>query len=333
MTGKKFKDADSNWGSRALPVLKSMASTAKRWSRRFCISRHRGSVVNDSGPTISVQVMSDLHLEAGQAYQTFEITPCAPYLLLAGDVGRLQDYDYYCEFLQRQCPRFEKVCLVLGNLEFHGLSRTEGLTLAANLQAEPGLSQRLKVLNRTRFDLTPRITILGCTLHPYLQSQVRDTIQQEVSDFNRISRWTMREHNSEHRQDVRWLKAELERLSIENSRRIIVIATHHAPSIKPTSRSGDGKSLWSLDLSRNLLLGEARTWLGLDNVRYWIFGHTHWNMHKKVVANLEMVSNQRGHMQTRRASAPKPVGFWKTWNRREPYHDLYFNPNKVLTLP
>jgi len=174
----------------------------KRWARGLCFSR---VAVNDAGPTIAMQVMSDLHLEIGRSYQTFDITPRAPYLLLAGNVGRLQDYDLYCEFLQRQCARFKHVCLILGNLEFFGLSRTEGLTLAESLQAEPGLCQKLKILNRTRFDLTPRITILGCTLQPYLQSQARDTIQQKVSEFVRISRWTVNDHNSEHRSDVRWV--------------------------------------------------------------------------------------------------------------------------------
>ena len=351
------------------PFSRDMA--VKRWSRRLCLP---STAINDAGPTIAMQVMSDLHLEIGRAYQTYDIVPCAPYLLLAGDVGRLQDYDLYCEFLQRQCARFKKVCLVLGNLEFYGLSRAEGLVLANNLQAEPGLCHGLKILNRTRFDLTPRITILGCTLQPYLPSQARDTLQQKVSDFKRIARWTVSDHNSEHRNDVRWvsmtssercnlfclqvqlsacpcltsprsyrdmvadriilqLKAEIERLGTENSRRLIVIVTHHAPTLKPTSRSSQKQGLWSPDLTRDLLLGEAKTWLGIEKVRYWCFGHTHWNMHKRVVARLEMVSNQRGHIQSRIVKAPKPKSWWKRWNYKDTNGDLYFNPRKVLKLP
>lgn len=48
---------------------------------------------------IPFQVMSDLHLEVGQQYTSFRISPCAPYLILAGDIGRLSDYVAYRDFL------------------------------------------------------------------------------------------------------------------------------------------------------------------------------------------------------------------------------------------
>lgn len=94
----------------------------------------------------------------------------APYLVVAGDIGRLWDYSSYLVFLQAQCGRFLGVFLVLGNHEFIGVSREEGLQLAKNLEDEPILGGKLVVLNRTRFDLASdsNITILGCTL----QSQI-----------------------------------------------------------------------------------------------------------------------------------------------------------------
>ncbi|KAK2746022.1 hypothetical protein FQN55_005844 [Onygenales sp. PD_40] len=91
--------------------------------------------------------MSDLHLEVGQQYANFHITPRATRLILAGDIGRLADYEAFRDFLQLQCEKFALVYLVLGNHEFFGVSRQGGLRLAAMLQQEPGLSDKLIVMN------------------------------------------------------------------------------------------------------------------------------------------------------------------------------------------
>jgi hypothetical protein len=132
------------------------------------------------------QVMSDLHLEVGRQYHhhhapspsplpplslipsealsprpsssasacVFTIPRRAPYLILAGDVGRLADFDEYRAFVAAQCALFDAVFLVLGNHEFYGLSRAEGLRRADALQRDASMRGRLFVLNRTRVDLT-----------------------------------------------------------------------------------------------------------------------------------------------------------------------------------
>src|SRR3954465_12501273 len=82
----------------------------------------------------SCQILSDLHLEVGQQYGSFKIPPAAPYLILAGDIGRLIDYDAYLGFLAIQTTNFDKVFLVLGNHEFYSLSFTTGLVQARKLE-------------------------------------------------------------------------------------------------------------------------------------------------------------------------------------------------------
>ncbi|KAF5867400.1 putative ser thr protein phosphatase superfamily protein, partial [Botrytis fragariae] len=68
--------------------------------------------VEQSAPNF--QILSDLHLEVCSQYYTFSIAPVAPYLILAGDIGRLIDYEGYLAFLAKQTAQFEKVFLVLG---------------------------------------------------------------------------------------------------------------------------------------------------------------------------------------------------------------------------
>jgi hypothetical protein len=46
-----------------------------------------------------------------------------PYLILAGDIGQLVDYELYLDYLRSQCCLFTPVFLVLGNHESYGLSR------------------------------------------------------------------------------------------------------------------------------------------------------------------------------------------------------------------
>ncbi|KAL4864000.1 hypothetical protein BDV12DRAFT_176839, partial [Aspergillus spectabilis] len=64
---------------------------------------------------ISFQILSDPQLEANEPYRAFNIPPRSPNLILAGDIGRLADFDDYLHFLQQQTARFERVFLVLEN--------------------------------------------------------------------------------------------------------------------------------------------------------------------------------------------------------------------------
>ena len=89
-----------------------------------------GSIRSRLNHTTRIQVLSDLHLEVGQQYSTYTFPASAPFLLLAGDIGRLIDYDAYLGFLEAQVARYKKVFLVLGNHEFYGLDYRSGLDAA-----------------------------------------------------------------------------------------------------------------------------------------------------------------------------------------------------------
>lgn len=142
------------------------------------------------------QMMSDLHLEVGQQDSRFNIRPCAPYLILAGDIGKLQDYDSLAQFLASQCNKFERVFLVFGNHEFYGDSRAQGLGRARQLQRDPRLRQRLSIPNRTRIELSDKITtILGCTLQSFISTNCEQIVVSKIQDFRRIADWTTAGHN------------------------------------------------------------------------------------------------------------------------------------------
>ena len=251
----------------------------------------------------SFQVLSDLHLEIGQQYRDFLIPVAAPYLILAGDIGRLRDVEHYSDFLSYHCTLFQKVYLVLGNHEFFGVTRREGLRIAAELEQDPRMAGRLLILNRTREDVSRNITILGCTLQSNIPPDTQEIVRAKVADFKRIEGWTIENHNNEHVADVAWLRqeiaairaAEKERLE-HGPRRTILVVTHHAPSRRGTSDPRNENNPWSTAFATDLLSSSSEERISeLDDVQWWVFGHTHYCT-EKTLRTVRMFSNQRGYI-------------------------------------
>ncbi|XWW95812.1 hypothetical protein V2A60_003780 [Cordyceps javanica] len=254
-----------------------------------------------------VQILSDLHLEVGQQYAAFTFPATAPYLLLAGDVGRLVDYDGYRAFLAAQTARYEAVLLVLGNHEFYGLSRAAGLDAARRLAADPALAPRLVLLHRARWDSPrSRLTVLGCTLWSDVAADRAALVQARVADFRKVTGgWTVAAHCAAHREDAAWLRAQVASLdgdggdgggsgsgSGSGGQRRVLVATHHAPCLQGTSLpEHEGGPLASAFATEMLVDGAG--WAPV--VRTWVFGHTHYSV-DMVRGGVRVVANQRGYV-------------------------------------
>ena len=274
--------------------------------QRFC-SMSPGCLWRTLPTKADFQIMSDLHLEVSNQYSSFHIPKAAPYLILAGDIGRLIDYESYLDFLRSQCCQFTRVFLVLGNHEFYGLSREEGLQRAELLEQEPDLSGKLVVMNQTRvtLDALPGITLLGCTLHSWIPPEAREIVEAKVNDFRRIKNWTVDRHVMEYTSDVNWLHKQINLIRNEEttSRHRIVVITHHAPSVQGSSRPSDiGSPLRSAFATD--LLGNSSVPL-LSDVQWWIFGHTHYCTEFSK-GNVKLISNQRGYV-INKSSRETPV--------------------------
>lgn len=240
--------------------------------------------------------MSDLHLEVGLQYSTFEIPSCAPNLILAGDIGRLSNYDLFADFLEAQCTNFQQVFLVLGNHEFYGISRANGLKLAVQLENESRFNRRLRILNRTRIELAENVTLLGCTLQSFITPGCEQIVKSKIQDFRRIVDWTIADHNDEHKTDVKWLKASIEQIgaNTHGNHRIIVI-THHAPVRRGSSSPEYERNPWTDAFATELLDdSENQEANPLQAVTCWIFGHTHFST-EFCRGRVRIISNQRGY--------------------------------------
>lgn len=254
------------------------------------------SVFDRPSTSTSFQVLSDLHLEINQQYLSFEIPVCAKHLILAGDIGRLVDYDNYRCFLQKQTARFELVFLVLGNHEFYNDTFAAGLQRARQLEQEPSLNGRLILLHRGRYDIPgTHFTILGCTLWSRIPDDARDTVSSRIQDFKKIRDWTVNDHNGCHEADLAWLLSETEPIQsknkAQNKKQSVLLITHHAPSLQGTSNLQHANNPWSSAFATDIISQISKS----SGVKVWVFGHTHYTTEFRD-RGIRVVANQRGYV-------------------------------------
>lgn len=243
-----------------------------------------------SRPTVLFQVVSDLHLEHCCQYTNFHIPVRAPYLVLAGDIGRLADYALYLEFLATLAKRYQRIFLILGETECFGASHKHGKHIAYRLQQEPALEGRVALLQRKRFDVASDVTILGCTLNTSIPQEGFAVVSDNVKDFKHIADWTVADHVLEHQIDVEWLENEVHLLRKEKGpNHKIVVITHHAPTIGSVLTPDHEQYAETITYGTSLL-GKGSY---LDEVQTWIFGHTGLSVDSRV-GNTRLISNQRG---------------------------------------
>ncbi|ROV94747.1 hypothetical protein VMCG_08897 [Cytospora schulzeri] len=243
-----------------------------------------------------IQVLSDLHLEFGLQYSSYDFPVSAPWLVLAGDIGRLIDYEAYLDFLSRQTERYERVFLVLGNHEFFGLDHQAGIEKAHELVVEPRLGGKVVLLHRNQWDDPEpgsNLTILGCTLWSHVPDHAREIVTYKVNDFKKIEGWSLEKHLEQHEIDRRWIHDRVQELTTTAPERHMLVVTHHAPAMKGTSAPRNEDNPWSSAYSTDILPGmDGESW---RQVNIWVFGHTHYST-DFVVDGVRLLANQRGYV-------------------------------------
>jgi hypothetical protein len=153
---------------------------------------------------------------------------------------------------------------------------------------------RFVFLDRTRHDLTPSLTVLGCTLFSHVpESQARE-VGQRLVDFTKIREWSVVDHNTAHRGDVEWLNKTVKEIEEKEPARQVVVFTHHCPTederaTDPRYRDSPVSSGFVVDLR-----GEE-CWKS-KAVVMWGFGHTHWSCDYEDEYGKRVVANQKGYL-------------------------------------
>jgi hypothetical protein len=249
----------------------------------------------------ALQILSDLHLENPRAYDLFDIPPTAPYLALLGDIGNVQD-DGLFTFLEAQLQKFELVFFLLGNHEPYGSDwstvKDRVLRFSEDMSRRQAQEQarlgKFVFLDRTRYDITDDITVLGCTLHSKILETQAENVSFRVNDFYYITAWTIEAHSAAHDAERKWLNDQVSEIAAAKPHQKIIIFTHHSPTVAseasdPAHVNSSISSGFSTDLT-----GEP-CW-EKPQVRLWAFGHTHYNCdYTEQRSGKRVVANQRGY--------------------------------------
>lgn len=150
-------------------------------------------------------------------------------------------------------------------------------------------------LNRTRYDVSPDLTILGCTLWSSLNPADLDILSWSLTDFKRIEGFDPEAYTAQHNADLQWLNDTIERIAQKEPKRKIVVFTHHAPTRTgtgdPKYDDGPTNSAFATELS------DAQCW-ATGNIVMWAFGHTHWCC-DFMRNGVRVYANQRGYANGR----------------------------------
>ena len=248
------------------------------------------------------QIVSDLHLETHPSYDSYKLPQTAPYLALLGDIGHVNEASLFA-FLEKQLHRYWAVFYLIGNHEPKGLTladaRARVRAFAARMDALRARSTvgRFVFLERARYDLTPGVTVLGCTLFSRVRPDQAAAVQARLVDLRDTREWAVAEHNRAHAADLEWLNDEVARLAREEPERRVAVFTHHSPcgddprATNPRHEGSEVSSGFATDLR-----GEV-CWAG-SNVTLWAFGHTHWNCNfvvEESEARKTVLANQKGY--------------------------------------
>ena len=259
------------------------------------------------------QIISDLHLEtplSKPAYTYFSQPSNFPLeadnLLLLGDIGLIADAAPLLTFLRsllRRNPRLQ-IFYVLGNHEFYRMTLENATakvqTWETTLTKEFGA--RFHVMNRTRIDISPTLTLLGCTLWSSVPQPAQREVAAALKDFDeKHGIWdrSVLDHNADHAADVSWLNNTIAAIETDESEREIIVLTHHCPTTDPRANSKRFPPERPMNSAFRTDVSAEKCWTS-PNVKVWAYGHTHFSCQFIASTGDEgqrklVVSNQKGY--------------------------------------
>jgi UDP-2,3-diacylglucosamine pyrophosphatase LpxH len=233
---------------------------------------------------VSVQIVSDLHIESidnDDVNPLDFITPEAPILILAGDIGSFYRQKQLKNFLEKISNYFHIVLYIIGNHEYYYTPEYQHINffnLKQRLFSIAKTIKNLHVLDRDSV-LIGDVCIAGCTLWTNLDIKLPKFIVK-IPDFS------TEKYINNYFTDLEFITKISNYCKTKNYKLIVV--THHPPTYKVLENSNKNKKYISL-YSNNLdkLLDKTL-------INTWICGHIHKNFDITSSMGTRIVSNQKG---------------------------------------
>lgn len=254
------------------------------------------------------QVISDCHLELveDKSIMLPKLTPLAPYLVLAGDIGNPFKANYKM-FLEACSSQWTQVFVVAGNHEYyshsdHRLISEVDAKARMVCQEFPNVSflqcDTFKIQDPA--DTTKQIAIVGCTFWTSVPEDFRALVQMSMNDYacifnsrvgHKSKPVTPAEIDEIHRDHRSWLYDVVMALEQDPNISSIVVVTHHPASFEMLDPRFSGANnpinhAYATDYSRLIQI-----W---TKVQIWFSGHTHVTQDKQV-GSTRLISNCLGY--------------------------------------
>ncbi len=251
---------------------------------------------------MALPILSDLHLESPKGYDNFEITPCALYLALLGDIVNVVQHEAeFLAFLTVQLRQFHTVLFVPGNHEAYHSSWPETLSILRAFEHDVRTDASLGafvLLDRAVYRLPgTNAAVLGCSLFSCVPAENQAAVGAGLNDFFLTGGWDVTAHNAAHARDVAWLNAQVSELEDAGVDAVAVL-THWSPT--QDARAADPRHATSLITSGFSTDLSGERCFRSRIVTVWAFGHTHYNCDYTIereggAGTLRLVTNQRGY--------------------------------------
>lgn len=264
-----------------------------------------------SGNPFRIQYVSDLHLEFEIDNINFEdlVCPCAPYLALAGDIGK-PNHKLLDAFLRYCSHNWSRVFYVAGNHEYYsnrylfGDDELDDIKSTETMNAKHmELIQMVQKYHNIHFftEDSPsvflndeQIALVGATLWTEIPISKQKLARKAINDYNFIA---IRTQECKQRritpQDIHVMhqrqRAILEREILFWHKRDIPICviTHHLPSFELIAECYSKNPI-------NFCFASVCDALIASPVKAWIYGHSH-ACGKRVINGVTCAINARGY--------------------------------------
>ncbi len=231
---------------------------------------------------LEFQICSDVHLEE-HLERSFEdvITPRAPFLILAGDIGD-PSTTRFRSFITECSNAFSHVYFVPGNHEYHGHGINAGSCLLETVFRE---FTNVTLLQCKKGCIGPYV-IIGATLWTNIPAQLHEAAIANVGDYSKMMDrdFTPSYCSRLNKNHVNWLSNAIREEQLSGKQ--VIVVTHHPPSMTGTSHH-----VFKADPLRSCYRNNLDHLVSLPGNIAWISGHTHFSYSQKR-GKAWMISNQ-----------------------------------------
>ncbi|NDW19407.1 serine/threonine protein phosphatase [Dysgonomonas sp. 216] len=237
---------------------------------------------------MKIQYASDLHLEFHDNSRFLKENPLLPageILILAGDIGYLNDDNYNKHpFWDWASENYKQVIVAVGNHElykYYDLAEMpQGLVCSIRDNVKCYYNAVVRIEN---------VDIIVSTLWAKIPLEEAYPTERGVTDFHRIlykgETLTFADFNREHDKCFHFIQNEVARSTADH----IIVITHHVPSFQLASPDFAGSKI------NGAFTVELKSFIENSPIEYWIYGHSHRNI-DKVIGKTQCVSNQLGYV-------------------------------------